>query len=87
MLLINSYLRFQFHSFYQLSLHTMESCKLLKQENNMVLILSLLLLILLPLTPLRSQTPADYSGKWAFDLSKSNLGEGENTGLEMKFLI
>lgn len=54
----------------------MERSKLFIQGNIQIINFSIFLLILMSATTLRAQTPTDYSGKWAFDLANSNLGEG-----------
>ena len=54
----------------------MKTNGLFRHENNLILTLSLILIFLLAGSDLKAQTTTDFSGKWKFDLKKSNLGEG-----------
>lgn len=50
--------------------------RLFSSENNLILKSSLILSMLLFTSISIAQTPASFSGKWVFDKSKSNPGEG-----------
>jgi len=54
----------------------MKDCTISKSVYKLILISSLSLLIQLLSTPLFAQTQTNFSGVWAFDISKSNAGEG-----------
>jgi hypothetical protein len=54
----------------------MECMKLFRQKNTLIINLLISLFFVLHGSFLQAQTTTDYSGKWAFDLANSNLGEG-----------
>lgn len=58
------------------SLSSMTLKRLFSSHTNFILKSSSILSILLFTSILNAQTPPDLSGKWAFDKSKSNPGEG-----------
>src|SRR4030043_55331 len=61
--------------------------RLFKSENYLTLKLFLILSILLFSTTLFAQSPTDFSGKWEFDVAKSDPGEGGSFLVTKKTLI
>jgi len=54
----------------------MKTKKKFNSENNLISKFSMILPMFLFATVLIAQTPTNFSGKWAFNKTKSNLGEG-----------